>query len=276
MSTSYSNLLKQRYDQQVLVPEIGYAGQVRLQNSSVLVVGCGGLGCAVIPILAASGIGKIILCDNDTVKASNLNRQTIYKETHIGQSKVAAAVCFVQELNSDVSVTGHNVAIGPSNFDKIMQGVDIVVDCVDRLAVKIFLNDACVSRSVALVHSVAIGFQGEIMLVTPGGRPCYRCFFEGWPVSTDINCAHSGIIGATVGVIGSLSASEVIKYLVGLSQSSIGKLRRVDLLKTGLETYRFSANPNCICCGTRGCVDPFDQESYEGKQRMYQGIMRRL
>ena len=276
MVKRYSALLKQRYDQQVLVPEIGSEGQRRLRNSAVLVVGCGGLGSAVIPILAASGIGKLVLCDDDTVKASNLNRQTIYKESHIGQSKVDAATRFVRELNSDIQVIGLNVALGPKNFDKIMQDIDIVVDCVDRLSVKVFLNDACVFKSIALVHSVAIGFKGEFMVIPPGGQPCYRCFFEGWPVSTEINCAHAGVVGATVGMVGSFAASEVIKYIVGVSQSSIGKLCRVDLLKIDLVVFEFAANTHCICCGAQSNVDPYDLESYEGKQRMYDGRISRL
>ncbi|CEG20642.1 Adenylyltransferase thiF [Anaplasma phagocytophilum] len=262
--------MKERYAQQVLVPEVGAQGQKRLLNSSVLVVGCGGLGSTTIPILAASGIGRLVLCDDDTVKISNLNRQTIYREEDIGLSKVDVATRFVNKLNSDVEVIGLKAAIGPRNFNTVLNDVDIVVDCVDRLAVKLFLNDACVAKNKVLIHSVAIGFVGELMVIHPGKSPCYRCFFEQQPVSTDLNCARAGVIGATVGVVGSMAAGEVIKHVIGVSQPNTGKLHRIDLLNHNFTTYEFSKNPRCMCCGTDSTTDPYDLESYEGKLKQHE------
>ena len=251
------------------VPEIGLEGHKRLRNSSVLIAGCGGLGSAVIPLLAASGLGKLILCDDDTVRVSNLNRQTIYREQDVGRRKVHAAAGFIKCLNSDVEVCAVDSAIGPKNFEAIMSDVEIVVDCVDRLAVKIFLNDACVAMNKTLVHCVSIGFTGEVMVIKPGGKPCYRCFFEGQQVSTELNCANAGVTSSIVGVIGGMASAEVIKYIVGCCPSSAGKLYRVDLCRNNFDAYEFRANDRCSCCGDVANVDPYDLESYEGKLRKH-------
>lgn len=261
--------LGQRYDRQIVIPEIGVCGHQRLRKSTALVAGCGGLGSCVIPVLAAAGVGRLILCDDDTVKVSNLNRQTLFRETTVGEKKVDVAAQLVMDINSDVVVEKINTAIGPQNFDTMLEGVDIVIDCVDRLAVKLFLNDACILKSTALVHCVAIGFSGEIMSILPDAGPCYRCFFEGTKVvSTDLNCANAGIISSTVSAIGGIAASETIKYLVGISPQHLGKLYRIDLLSNTFDTYRFAQNPLCSSCGSKATVDPYDKEGYEGKLRL--------
>ncbi|AAV86245.1 HesA/MoeB/ThiF family protein [Anaplasma marginale] len=257
-----------RYARQVLVPEIGHRGHNKLRQSKILIAGCGGLGSAVIPLLAASGVGRLVVCDDDTVRISNLNRQTIYREQDVGRRKVRAAAEFIKHLNSDVEVREIDCAIGPKNFETILSDVEIVVDCVDRLAVKMFLNDACVATHKTLVHCAAIGFTGEVMVIPPGGRPCYRCFFEGKQVSTKLNCANAGVASPTVGVVGSMAAAEVIKYVVGSHQSSVGKLYRVDLRSNRFTSYELSANSLCSCCSDTASVDPHDFESYEGKLRI--------
>lgn len=261
--------LRQRYDRQVVLTEIGVAGHSRLRQSAVLVVGCGGLGSCVIPILASAGVGKLVLCDDDTVKVSNLNRQIMFTEKSVGEKKADVAARLVRSINSDVAVEAVTVAMGPHNFESLLIGVDLVVDCVDRLAVKIFLNDACMAQGKALVHGVAIGFTGEVMFIMPRTGPCYRCFFESPAViSTDLNCANAGIVASTVGVIGGIVASECIKYLVGIPPAHLGKLHRVNLLNNSFDTYEFTKNPQCPTCGINSSSDPYDREAYEGKLRL--------
>ena len=167
-----------RYKKQVLLSEVGVVGQEKLYNSSILIVGCGGLGSTVIPLLAAGGIGNLILSDSDKVQISNLNRQIIYKETDVNESKVVKAAEFVNMLNSGVNVRTLNVFITPKNFEQVFREVDLVVDCTDRMATKLFLNDACVLLGKPLIHSAAIGFIGQILTIYPYGKPCLRCFLN--------------------------------------------------------------------------------------------------
>ncbi|MGN7661619.1 MAG: HesA/MoeB/ThiF family protein [Anaplasma sp.] len=256
-----------RYTRQVTVPEIGVKGHKKLGSSSVLIVGCGGLGSHVIPILAACGLKRLVLCDDDVVKASNLNRQTIYRERDIGRKKVMAAAEFVRECNSDVEVHTIDRAVGPRNFEDVLSNIEVVVDCVDRLIVKMVLNDACVVMGKALIHCAAIGFVGEVMTVLPGGRPCYRCFFEADRADSKLNCASAGVLGSTVGVIGSMAASEVIKYIAGVPSCRGGRLHRVNLLHNRFSTYEFTANEQCKCCSMHGDIEPQAPESYEGRIR---------
>ncbi|MGN7678593.1 MAG: HesA/MoeB/ThiF family protein [Anaplasma sp.] len=258
-----------RYTRQITVPEIGVEGHKKLRRSSVLVVGCGGLGSHVIPILVACGLKRIVLCDDDVVKTSNLNRQTIYRERDVGRKKVIAAAEFVRECNSDVEVHTIDAAVGPKNYEDVLSNVEVVVDCVDRLIIKMVLNDACVVMGKALIHCAAIGFMGEVMTIRPGGRPCYRCFFEADKTDKKLNCASAGVLGSTVGVVGSLAASEAIKYIAGCSSNKGGRLYRVDLLQNHFSTYEFTANEQCKCCSSVGDIDPQAPESYEGRVRTH-------
>ncbi|CEI84712.1 HesA/MoeB/ThiF family protein [Ehrlichia minasensis] len=254
-----------RYKKQILIPEIGKVGQNKLNSSCVLVVGCGGLGSIVIPLLAAGGIGHMVLCDNDTVQLSNLNRQVIYKEKDVNQSKVAKAQEFVKSLNSDVNIRILNGFVTPKNFERIFENIDIIVDCTDRLATKLFLNDAAVLIGKPLVHSAAIGFTGQILTIFPHGKPCLRCFFECQYMSSHLNCANAGILGPTVGVVGSIAAAEVMKYLLGVADSLVGKLQRIDLQSNNFSKYTFQKNGSCIACGDNVRVDPYDYSYYESK-----------
>ncbi|AAZ68916.1 HesA/MoeB/ThiF family protein [Ehrlichia canis] len=254
-----------RYKKQILIPEIGKLGQKKLNSSHVLVVGCGGLGSVVIPLLAAAGIGHMVLCDDDTVQLSNLNRQVIYKESDINQSKVAKAKEFIRSLNSDINIQILNSFVTPKNFESIFKDIDIIVDCTDRLATKLFLNDAAVLIGKPLVHSAAIGFTGQILTIFPRGKPCLRCFFECQYMSSHLNCANAGILGPTVGVVGSIAASEVIKYLLGIEDSLVGKLQRIDLQSNDFSKYKFQKNDVCIACSDNVRVDPYDYNYYESR-----------
>ncbi|AHC39591.1 HesA/MoeB/ThiF family protein [Ehrlichia muris] len=254
-----------RYKKQILISEIGKSGQDRLSQSNVLVVGCGGLGSVIIPLLAACGVGRMILCDDDKVQMSNLNRQVIYKESDVGQSKVIKAQEFVRSLNSDVNVQILDNFVTPKNFEEIFKGIDIILDCTDRLATKLFLSDAAVFLGKPLVHSAAIGFIGQVLTIFPYGKPCLRCFFECQYMSTHLNCANAGILGATVGVVGSIAAAEAIKYLLGIPDNLVGKLQRIDLRSNEFTKYAFQKNDTCIACSDNVKIDPYDYNYYESK-----------
>ncbi|WP_045809146.1 HesA/MoeB/ThiF family protein [Candidatus Neoehrlichia procyonis] len=249
----------------MILPQIGIEGQKSLKNSRVLIVGCGGIGSIVIPLISASGIGKIVLCDDDNIQISNFNRQIIYKEQDIGNSKVLKSKEFIEQFNSNVEIQALNVFIGPKNFESIFNSVDIIVDCTDRLAVKLFLNDACVLMGKTLIHSAAIGFIGQVLTIPSYGKPCLRCFFENRHMSIKLNCANAGILSSTVGVVGSIVSMEVIKYLINISTNLVGKLQRIDLKNNSFVTYEFSANKSCIACGDNVKVDPYDISHYESK-----------
>ncbi|QLK53698.1 HesA/MoeB/ThiF family protein [Ehrlichia ruminantium] len=255
----------ERYKKQILLSEVGVVGQDKLCNSSVLIVGCGGLGSTVIPLLAASGIGSLILSDSDKIQISNLNRQIIYKESDVSNSKVVTAAKFVSMLNSAVNVRTLNVFITPKNFEQVFREVDLVIDCTDRLATKLFLNDACVILGKPLIHSAAIGFVGQILTIYPYGKPCLRCFFEHQYMSIHLNCSNAGVLGPTVGVVGSIVAAEAIKYLLEISYNVIGKLQRIDLKNNEFTHYTFQKNERCIVCSNDVKVDPYDYDYYESK-----------
>ena len=254
-----------RYKKQVIISEVGVQGQSKLNKSTVLIIGCGGLGSAVIPLLAGAGIGNIVLCDDDKIHLSNLNRQTIYKESDVYQSKVLKAQEFISSLNSDVNIQVLNFSITPKNFEEFFKNVDLVVDCTDRMSTKLFINDACVVLGKPLIHGAAIGFTGQILTVCSYGKPCLRCFFECKYMSLNLNCANAGVLGPTVGVVGNIMAMEVMKYLLEISDNLVGKLQKIDLKSNDFTKYTFQANKECLVCGENMKVDPYDYNYYESK-----------
>ena len=226
-----------RYGRQILLPELGQAGQARLQASRVLVVGAGGLGCPALTYLAAAGLGQLIIADGDKVEESNLHRQPLYRLEDLGQNKAEAAAAALRRINPLVSVLPRPFNLDRSNICTELGQIDAVIDGSDNFAAKYLLNDACVELNKPLVFGAVFRFDGQAAIfnaeLEKGGRgPTYRCLFpEPPPPGLVSNCADAGVIGFLPGIIGTIQAAETIKLLAGIGAPLVGRMLLLDALR---------------------------------------------
>jgi len=243
------NATRELYSRQIMMKEIGEAGQRRLTEASVFVAGCGGLGAPVLYYLAAMGIGHLGLCDGDTVSLSNLNRQLLYTMEDLGKPKAAMAQKRLLALNPRLKVTRYDCFLDAELAAAALPAYDIAVDCLDTYEARFVLNDACVMAGKPFVHAGIGEFYGQMMTVTPGKGPCLRCLFPNG-IQKGEQGKQFGVVGATAGVLGAMQALEVIKYLIGLPVNNEG-LAVFDGLDTRLEKIMIAASPACICGRSR-------------------------
>ncbi|MGF7215537.1 adenylyltransferase/sulfurtransferase [Spirosoma lacussanchae] len=235
---------KERYQKHLNLPELGSAGQLRLKNARVLVVGAGGLGCPVLLYLTAAGVGTIGLIDPDVVALSNLQRQVLYTTDEVGKPKVKMAVSHLNRLNPDLTFDTYNMALEIGNARSIIEKYDIIVDCTDNFTVRYLVNDMCVLLGKPFVYGAIHRFEGQVAVLNaslPDGSrgPTYRCIFPEEPNSIEIpNCNDTGVLGVLPGVIGTYQASEVIKLITGIGQPLNEHLLMVDLLSMGQQKVK--------------------------------------
>lgn len=241
---SLNNNASEIYSRQIMMKEIGAQGQRKLTDSSVLVVGCGGLGAPVLYYLAAMGVGRLGLCDFDVVSLSNLNRQILFAMDDLGMPKASAAEKRLLALNPSLKTTVYDRFFDGELASAIIPDYDIIVDCLDNFETRFILNDACIAAGKPFVHAGIGEFYGQLLTVTPGTGPCLRCLFPGGNKKEPKK--PFGVVGVTPGVIGSLQALEVLKYLIGLPVSNEG-LVVYDGLNMSLERVDLKASANCIC-----------------------------
>ena len=233
------------YSRQLLMKQIGEDGQRRLAEASALVVGCGGLGAPALYYLAGMGIGRLGLCDGDTVSLSNLNRQLLFTMDDLGKPKASAASKRLLALNPQLKVEVYDGFLDERLAESIVPDYDIVLDCLDNFKTRFILNDACILAGKPLVHAGLEGFYGQLMTVVPGAGPCLRCLFpDGVQEKTPGD--PIGVIGTTPGVIGTLQALEALKYFLGLPLCS-ETLVVYDSLNLSLEKVPVQASPTCVC-----------------------------
>lgn len=241
-----------RYARHIVLRDIGGAGQAKLLNSHVLLIGAGGIGCPAIQYLAAAGIGKISVVDDDVVSLSNLQRQVLYGDAQIGTAKVDAAAEAVSKLNPDVQFCALKQRITTDTSADILNNVDIVIDGSDNFKTRLIVNDLCLAAHVPLV-SAAIGqFHGQIGTFTgwQEDAPCYRCFVGDAHDPDDCDdCATQGVLGAMCGLMGSFAAMEAIRSLTGFGDNAKGKLHIFDGLKPAMRTVSLPKDPECGSCG---------------------------
>lgn len=240
-----------RYSRQVMTPEIGLDGQMRLQRSSVLLVGAGGLGSPCGLYLAGAGVGTIGIVDHDVVEVSNLHRQIIHSEVTVGRRKAESAAEACQRLNSSIVVHPHPVRFDKTTAVDLVGRYDIVADCSDNPATRYLINDVCVALNKPLVSASALRMEGQLTVYTGGSTgPCYRCIFSSPPpAETLLSCSSAGVLGVVPGVMGSLQALEVIKVIIG-SPTLIGKLLLFDATTMAFRTVKLrNAKASCVCCG---------------------------
>ena len=241
-----------RYSRHLLLDEIGIEGQQKLLDAAVLVIGCGGLGAAALPFLAAAGVGRLMIADDDTIDDTNLQRQTAFCEADIGQSKAEVLQGRLNALNSRTQISALNERLSEARLLELVQSVDLVLDCCDNFATRQAVNRACVAARTPLVSGAAVRFEGQIAVYRPDlpDTPCYACLFDG-ESANDGACAVFGVFSPLVGIIGTTQAAEALKLLMGIGANASGELLLYDALANEWQRLAFDKNPACRVCGHR-------------------------
>jgi adenylyltransferase/sulfurtransferase len=247
---SLSDAELERYARHIVLREIGGGGQARLKAAKVLVIGAGGIGSPAIQYLAAAGIGRLSVIDDDVVALSNLQRQTLYGTAEIGRAKVEAAGEAVARLNPDVAFTGIATRIDAGNARALVTGHDVVIDGSDNFATRLAVADAALALRVPLVSAAVAGFEGQLGVYRgwEADKPCYRCFVGHDPERPEVSCAEQGVLGALTGVMGSLAALEAIRACAPFGDHPAGKLLLVDSLSLRFRTLTLPKDPGCPAC----------------------------
>ncbi|MDG2272284.1 MAG: molybdopterin-synthase adenylyltransferase MoeB [Halioglobus sp.] len=238
-----------RYNRQILLNEFDIAGQERLQQSRVLVVGLGGLGCPAALYLAAAGVGELVLVDGDTVELSNLQRQIAHSESDIGANKARSVAASIAALNPQVKLEVLEQRLLESAMPELISRVDLVLDATDNYPVRFALNRACIASGVPLVSAAAVRSEGQVAVFDSShGGPCYRCLYTEGEDQTALSCSESGVLAPLVGVIGSMQAMEALKVLSGYGVPLVGKLLVLDLRTMDFRQLILAARADCPAC----------------------------
>ncbi|WP_247002642.1 HesA/MoeB/ThiF family protein [Halosolutus gelatinilyticus] len=275
-----------RYSRHVIMDEIGPEGQKRLLDGSVLVVGAGGLGSPAIQYLAAAGVGRLGIVDDDDVERSNLQRQIVHGDNDVGRPKVESAADYAAGLNPDIDVETYETRLTAENVGDLVDDYDVVLDASDNFGTRYLLNDHCVLTGTPLSHGAIYRFEGQVTTFTNDrgegadedsddsregtGRsgpapPCYRCVFPEAPEPGTVpDCATTGVLGVLPGTVGCIQATEVVKYLLGKGELLEGRLLMYDAMDMTFETVPVQSNPACPVCGDDPEIESVDDATYEG------------
>jgi len=241
---------RNRYQRHLLLPEVGEAGQQKLLDSKVLLLGAGGLGSPAALYLAAAGVGTLGIIDMDVVDASNLQRQILHNMDRIGERKVDSAKKTLTAINPDVTVATYDVRLGADNILDIIDGYDLIVDGTDNFPTRYLVNDASLLKRIPVVHGSIFRFEGQITVFDPYNGPCYRCLIpEPPPAELAPSCAEAGVFGVLPGIVGSIQALEAIKMLLGLGDPLVGRLLAFDALEETFRSFNVRRDPQCPACG---------------------------
>jgi molybdopterin/thiamine biosynthesis adenylyltransferase len=241
-----------RYARQVVLPQVGAAGQGRLAASKVAIVGAGGLGAPAMLYLAAAGVGHLTLIDDDSVERSNLHRQVVHADSRIGMAKVESARMQLLGLNPSISVTARAERLQAGNVEDLIEGHDVVLDGADSFSVRYLLCAVSLRLKIPMVYGAVERFTGQVSVFDPrrGDSPCYRCLFPRAPAPEDApNCSEAGVLGVLPGTIGLLQATEVLKLLLGIGEPLMGRVLTFDALSMRFRQIVLSRDPACPACG---------------------------
>ena len=240
-----------RYSRHLLIPAVGLAGQLRLKNASVLLVGTGALGSPTALYLAAAGVGRLGLVDADAVDASNLQRQILHGESWIGKPKLESAAARLREVNPHVRLELHPVRFTPENAVEIATAYDVLVDGSDNFPTRFLTNDTAFLLGKPLVYGAIHRFEGQTGVFAPHlGGPCYRCLLPQMPAAGSVpSCQEAGVLGVLPGIIGSLQGLETLKLILGIGTIPLGKLTCYDGLHSSFRTLKLNRDPQCRLCG---------------------------
>ncbi|WAR44235.1 HesA/MoeB/ThiF family protein [Methylomonas rapida] len=241
-----------RYSRQIMLPQVDIAGQQKLLDARILIVGAGGLGSPAAMYLAAAGVGQITIYDDDQVDLTNLQRQIAHDTSDIGLDKVISTLNTLKKINPDVQVHARKARLQDELLFEEVATADVVLDCSDNFATRFAINRACVQRETALVSGAAIRFEGQISVFTPGinDSPCYNCLYQSDGEELQ-NCARNGVIAPITGIIGSIQALEAMKLIMAIGENLTGRLLLLDGLTMEWQTLRLKKNPACPTCGNR-------------------------
>jgi molybdopterin/thiamine biosynthesis adenylyltransferase/rhodanese-related sulfurtransferase/molybdopterin converting factor small subunit len=247
---------RERYARHLAMPEVGEAGQARLLDSKVLLIGAGGLGCPAALYLAAAGVGTLGIVDDDRVDRSNLQRQVLHTHGRVGQLKVDSARASLLALNPGIRIDTFAERLSRANVERLLAGYDLVVDGSDNFPTRYLVNDACVKLDIPNVHGSVYRFEGQVTVFWPGyvqrRGPCYRCLYpEPPPPELAPSCAEAGVLGVLPGIVGLLQAVEAIKILLELGDPLVGRLLCYDALAGKFAEYTLQPDPDCAYCGDR-------------------------
>jgi molybdopterin/thiamine biosynthesis adenylyltransferase/rhodanese-related sulfurtransferase len=247
--TSLSPAQQSRYSRHLLIPEVGTAGQVKLLESKVLLIGAGGLGSPAALYLAAAGVGTLGIVDFDVVEASNLQRQVIHSTERLGVKKVDSARQSIEALNPDVNVVTHDEMLLADNVERLIAGYDVILDGTDTFETRYLLNDAAVAAGSPVAHASVFRFEGQLTTFVPYEGPCYRCLYP-TPPPPELapGCSVAGVLGVVPGIMGLLQANEVLKVLLGIGEPLVGRLLLFDALDGTFSELRLSRDPSCPTC----------------------------
>jgi sulfur-carrier protein adenylyltransferase/sulfurtransferase len=256
---------RDRYSRHVMLPEVGEKGQLKLLDAKVLMLGAGGLGSPAALYLAAAGVGTLGIIDDDLVDASNLQRQILHNTDRVGQPKVESARETLTKLNPDVKVRAYQERLDSSNINRILdEGYDIILDGLDNFQTRYLVNDAAVWRGLPVVHGSIFRFEGQVTTLYPGHGPCYRCLYpEPPPPGMAPTCSEAGVLGVLPGIVGTLEAIEVVKFLLGKGELLTGRLLIYDALKTKFRELKVRKDENCAVCGKNPTItELIDYEAF--------------
>lgn len=237
-----------RYSRHIMLKGMDIDGQEKLFNSKVLIIGLGGLGCAVAQYLTASGVGELTLIDDDTVDITNLQRQILHTETNVGMNKCASAKVTLTAINSEITINTIEQRLTGENLANIIKGQDVVIDCCDNLATRNEINSQCYHLKKTLISGAAIRMEGQVSVYDMQPQsPCYQCLSQHFGEQV-LTCVEAGVLSPVVGIIGNMQACEAIKILSGIGHPLIGKLMLLDASDMSMNTFTIPKSPLCKVC----------------------------
>ena len=255
-----------RYSRHFILPEVGEAGQAKLLDAKVLLIGAGGLGSPSAYYLAAAGVGTLGIVDMDVVDVSNLQRQILHTNDRVGMPKVESAQKTLNALNPDIKVIGYRDRVTSENIMELISGYDVIVDGCDNFPTRYLVNDACVMANKPNVHGSIFQFEGQATVFYPHKGPCYRCLFpEPPPPGAAPSCQEAGVLGVLPGLVGCVQALETMKIILGVGRPLIGRMVYFDTLSMELRIHKLRKDPNCPVCGEHPTVTKLiDYEEFCG------------
>ena len=257
-----------RYDRHIILPELGLEGQIRIKESSILLIGAGGLGSPMAMYLAAAGVGRIGIVDFDVVDESNLQRQIIHGQSSLGKSKLESARQRLLDINPHIHIESYAVPLRSENALEIFEDYDLVADGTDNFPTRYLVNDACVLTGKPNVYGSIFRFEGQLSVFNYKGGPCYRCLYsEPPPPGLVPSCAEGGVLGVLPGIIGCMQATEAIKILAGMGEVFSGRLLIFDALTMKFRQLKLRKNKDCVLCGENPSVtELIDYQAFCGIQ----------
>lgn len=261
-----------RYSRHILLSDVGGRGQVKLKQSSVLVVGAGGLGSPAALYLAAAGVGRLGIIDGDVVDVSNLQRQILHETPDLGRPKVESAAERIARLNPNVTVEPIRETLRAESVRDLIARYDVIIGAVDNFPTRYLLNDACVFAKKPLVEAGVLQFDGMVTTIVPGVGPCYRCIFPEPPAAGAVpTCGEAGVLGVLPGIIGSLQALEALKLLLSIGEPLIGRLLMFEGLSGRFREVEWERNPKCPVCGEHPTITQLIDYEFDCSPRATRG-----